>query len=148
MKKTLALLLCALLLGTGLAGCAQQAEQPAQEATPVPTAETTPAPQPTQEAGLYTPGTYTGTASGFGGEVSVTIEVDASSILSVTAAGASETAGIGSNAIDQLPAAMLEAQGSGVDGVSGATVSSTAVKLAMDNALAAARGRRRRPPSP
>ena len=30
MKKTLALLLCALLLGTGLAGCAQQAEQPAQ----------------------------------------------------------------------------------------------------------------------
>ena len=57
----------------------------------------------------YTPGEYQASAQGFGGEVKVTMTFDASAITAVAAEGTSETAGIGSNAIDKLPDAILAA---------------------------------------
>lgn len=130
MKKSLALLL-SLMLCIGLFGCSQSAET---QPTATPAAET-PAP-----AGIYTPGTYTATAKGFGGNIEVSVTVDENAIVEVAAVGASETQGIGSNAIDQLPAQIVEAQSADVDTVSGCTVSSTALLEAAKQALAQARG--------
>ena len=90
--------------------------------------------------GPYTAGTYTGTAQGFGGEVSVTITVDSDAILTVEAEGPNETAGVGSRAVELLPAAFIEAQNADVDAVSGATSSSRALIQAIKQALAQAKG--------
>ncbi|MFR5602206.1 MAG: FAD-dependent oxidoreductase [Lachnospiraceae bacterium] len=88
----------------------------------------------------YTAGTYTGTAQGFGGEVTAEVTVSDKAIETVVLTGANETPGIGSNAIEQLPAAIVENQTAEVDAVAGATVTSNAVKEAVKNALAQASG--------
>ena len=122
-----------------VAACAPQQEQP--EDTGSPTATPTAAVEEDgAEAGAYTPGEYTGSAIGFGGEVTVTVSVDETSILSVVAEGAQETDGVGSNAIDRLPGMIVEAQSAAVDDVAGATMTSTAIRTAAEAALAEARG--------
>ena len=82
--------------------------------------------------------TFTGTAQGFGGQVTVAIEVDGGKIVSVTAEGAGETAGIGSRAIEELPAKIIEAGSWEVDALTGATFTSEAVKNAAKAAMEAA----------
>lgn len=47
----------------------------------------------------YTPGTYEGTAKGFGGTVTVTVTVDESAITAVEATGGDETPAIGGAAL-------------------------------------------------
>ena len=91
--------------------------------------------------GMYTPGVYMATAKGFGGPVTVTITVDAKSITEVKAEGASETKGVGSRAVDELPSLMLKKQSVEVDSLSGATYSSNAIKLAAAQALSQAKGK-------
>lgn len=139
MKKKLAFFLSVCLLVCCVAACAPQQEQP--EDTGSPTATPTAAVEEDgAEAGAYTPGEYTGSAIGFGGEVTVTVSVDETSILSVVAEGAQETDGVGSNAIDRLPGMIVEAQSAAVDDVAGATMTSTAIRTAAEAALAEARG--------
>ncbi len=129
MKKTISLLL-SLMLCIGLFGCGTPSAQPESESpTPAPVV-----------ASIYTTGTYTATAKGFGGDIAVTVDVDETKILNVSATGDSETAGIGSIAIEELPARIVEAQGVEVDTVSGCTISSTALLEAAAKALAQARG--------
>lgn len=84
--------------------------------------------------------TYSASARGFGGDVTVTLTMDGDKIVAVKAEGASETAGIGSRAIEALPAVILEAQSAEVEGVSGATMTSNAVKTAAQMALDEASG--------
>ena len=79
--------------------------------------------------------TLTGTAEGFGGDVTVTLVVNGDDIVSVEAVGEGETPGIGSMAIDELPAKIVEADSTEVDGVSGATYTSDAIKAAVQSAL-------------
>ena len=64
--------------------------------------------------------TGTGTAQGFGGEISVTVELEGDKIVSVSIVGDGETQGIGSKIIDEWPVAFLEANGY-VDTYTGAT---------------------------
>ncbi|MBQ7888612.1 MAG: FMN-binding protein [Erysipelotrichaceae bacterium] len=78
---------------------------------------------------------YTATAAGFGGDVTVTIVLNGDDIVDVKAEGANETSGIGSNAIEVLPGRIVEADSADVDGVSGATVTSEAIKTAVKAAL-------------
>ena len=85
--------------------------------------------------GSFTAGTYTGTSKGFGGDVTVTVEVSDSAIVSVEAVGESETDGIGTNALEMLPAAIVSAQSLKVDTVAGCTVTSEAVLAAAEDAL-------------
>lgn len=92
------------------------------------------------EQSVYAPGTYTGTAAGFGGMVSVEVEVDESCILSIKATGDEETKGIGSEAVEKLPNKMVEANSADVEGVSGATFTSEALKQAVGTALKQAQG--------
>ena len=91
-------------------------------------------------AGPYNPGEYTGTAQGFGGEVSVTVTVDENAITDVQIVGDSETPTIGGQAIPQFPQKILDAQSADIDGVTGATFTSAAIKSALADALAAAAG--------
>lgn len=98
------------------------------------------APTESNAPALYTPGTYSGTAQGYGGELTVAVEVDASKILNVEITVSSETDGIGSKAVDALPQAIVDAQSTEVDDVASATMSSTAIKNAVDAALKDARG--------
>ncbi len=83
-------------------------------------------------------GTFTGTAQGFGGEVKVTVTLTDGALTEVTAEGASETEGIGSKAIEQLPAEMTQTGSIAVDAVSGATITSAAITEAAKAALVAA----------
>lgn len=90
--------------------------------------------------GVYKPGTYSASAKGFGGDVNVTIEVDANKILTVNAEGKNETDGVGSKAIEQLPKKIVEEQKVDVDGISGATLTSNALLSAAKTALNEAMG--------
>ena len=54
-------------------------------------------------------GDFTGTAKGFGGDVTVTLTLTDGKITGCTAEGADETEGVGSKAIEQLPAAITAA---------------------------------------
>ena len=81
---------------------------------------------------------FTASAKGFGGDVSVTIEVTDGTITAVSAEGAGETAGIGSRAIEELPAKIVEAGTWDVESLTGATFTSEAVKNAAKAAMEAA----------
>ena len=89
-----------------------------------------------EAAGSYKDGTYTASSKGIGGDVPVTVTISGGKITAVEVGENSETQGIGSKAIEQLPALIVEANGTdGVDGVSGASVTSKAIFTAVEDAL-------------
>ena len=96
--------------------------------------------------GSYVPGTYSAEATGMG-TVKVSVTVDESSITEVVLDTAGETPEIGGAATEELTAQVMDAQGSEIDGVAGATLTSAAVRTAVADALAQAapRQRHRRP---
>ena len=86
-------------------------------------------------------GTFTGEGIGMGGEeapVKVILTLEDSVITDVTVEAEGETDGIGTKAIDSMPAAMVKNNSIEVDGVSGATLTSTAILEAAAQALASA----------
>lgn len=124
MRKILSLMLAAMMV-FALAACT----------APVP--EATPAPTPEAE-GKFTAGTYTGSATGFGGLLTAEVTLSENRIESVAITEDSETAGIGSKAIEALPGRIVATQSVAVDGVSGATYTSGAIIEAVTAALAEA----------
>ena len=83
-------------------------------------------------------GTYTGTGSGMGGDINVTVEVAGGVISVVDISPNNETKGIGGyEAIeDGTYAQQVEAaQSADIDGVAGATVTSKAIETAVRSAL-------------
>ena len=122
----LSLVLCA-GLGMGVAAMANLAYA-AETADKAAATETV--------AAAYTDGEYTAEGKGIGGKVPVTVEVKDGKVATVTVGDNSETQGIGSKAIEQLPAKIVEAGGTeGVDAVSGATGTSKAIFSAVDEIL-------------
>ena len=105
MRKTISLLMMAALLLPGLTGCSAKAEQ------------------------------RTGEAQGYGGTLKVQVTLSGEDITKVKITEHHETPGVGSRAIDALPAAIEEADSIDVDSVSGATISSTAIKEAVSQEL-------------
>lgn len=94
--------------------------------------------------GVYTPGAYVGVSeNGMGGKLTVEVTVDENAITAVEVTGHTETAGISDPAIEKIPAAIKEANSTEVDSISGATITSDAIKEAVANALAVARGEAR-----
>lgn len=83
-------------------------------------------------------GDFTATAKGFGGDVSVTLTLTDGAITGCTAEGKDETEGVGSQAIAKMPGEIAGSGSIAVDGVSGATITSTAIKEAAAAALTAA----------
>lgn len=90
-------------------------------------------------SGTYTPGTYSATAQGIG-TVKVTMTFDAESITDVVLDVSGETESIGGAAADTLRDELLAAQNAEIDTVSGATVTSDAVKKAAEACIAQAKG--------
>lgn len=90
-------------------------------------------------AGIYTPGTYTASGKGFGGEVTVSVTVDSNNIKDVKIIGDKETPAVGGLAVKSMGKGILE-KGEKVDMVSGATITSTAIRTALSAALAQAGG--------
>ena len=80
--------------------------------------------------------TLTGSAQGRNGPVDVEVVATADKIYSITVLKHVETDGIGSIAVQQLPGQIYETQSLMVDSISGATVTSDAIKAAIANALA------------
>lgn len=81
-------------------------------------------------------GSYTASAKGFGGDVVVTLTIKDGALAEVIAKGDSETDGVGSRAIELMPAAMAASNSVEVDIVSGATLTSNAILTAAADALA------------
>jgi len=91
--------------------------------------------------GSYLAGTYTGEANGFGGPVKVSVTIgDKGGIEDVEIQGAAETPDVGGAAIPVLAKKILTAQSADIDGVSGATFTSGAVREAAAMALTLASG--------
>ncbi len=87
---------------------------------------------------LFTPGTYTAEAQGFGGMVTVTITVSEDQITDVVITGDAETPTLGGVAVSTMGDLIKNARTPNVDGVSGATVTSAAITAASTDALVAA----------
>ena len=83
-------------------------------------------------------GDFIGTAKGMGGDVTVTLTLEDGKITGCTAEGKDETPGIGTLALEQLPAQIAETGSIAVDGVSTATITSNAIKEAAAAAITAA----------
>lgn len=87
----------------------------------------------------YIPGTYTATANGMG-LVTVTMTFDETSITDVQLDVSNETDTIGQAAAEELVQQLLNNQVAEIDGVSGATMTSTAVRQAAADCIAQAKG--------
>ena len=129
MKKRLLALLMASALCVGLAACKDSSE-------PTPTPEA---------AGGMTAGTYTASKLGMNGQVKVEVVVDETAITSVKVLENQETPGIGSVLVDgkaegivptlAIPEAIVANQTTNVDAVCGATITSAAIKAAVQDCL-------------
>lgn len=93
-----------------------------------------------REALSFTPGTYTGTAEGYGGDVVAVVTVSDKKIESIELTGDGETPAIGGDALEKLTASFLDSQSAQVDIISGATITSNAAIQAVESALAQAGG--------
>ena len=78
---------------------------------------------------------FTATTAGFGGEIAVTVETENGALKSVAVTGDGETPGVGSRAVEEMPARMMEAGTWDVEAVTGATISSNAIRLAAKDAM-------------
>ena len=91
-------------------------------------------------AGQYIPGTYEGTAEGISSTVKVTMTFSDSAVTDVVVDTSGETASFGAAAADELREQLMAAGAAEIDGVSGATYTSTAVKEAAANCIQRAMG--------
>lgn len=89
---------------------------------------------------VYTPGTYTASEQGLESLVTVTMTFDETSIVDVVVDSSGETPEIGAAAAEALAEQLKNAQAAEIDGVTGATVTSSAVKKAAASCIAQAMG--------
>lgn len=82
----------------------------------------------------------TKTAQGFAGEVSVTVTLKEGKVTKVEAKGEKETPALGGVALTEIPTKIVEANSADVESISGATVTSEAIKSAAAQAIAEANG--------
>lgn len=82
--------------------------------------------------------TYTASAEGFGSGVTVTMTFAGGKVTDVQVDASGETEAIGGAAAEELAAQVLSANGGEIDGVSGATLTSNAVKEAVAEIMAQA----------
>ena len=99
--------------------------------------------------GGFAPGEYEASAPGFGGTVTVKLTLDEEKVVAAEIEGAGETPTVGGAAIEQYRERLLGiVSPDEVDGVSGATFTSTAVKTAVAAIFAEAAGVEAAEPAP
>lgn len=151
-KKTVAGLLLGALLVCGLAGCSAEYEGTGSKdaATAEQLAMTLPdqwddaiEQKATHAEGNLKDGTYTGVGHGVDGLITVTIEVKNNVITTTAMTQEGETQSIGGfeGIRDGKYAALIDAaQGPDIDTIAGATFTTAAVREAVEDALAQAKG--------
>lgn len=95
----------------------------------------------------YTAGTYTASAQGFGGDITVNVTVDDSKIVEITTDAEKETPGIGGKAIEELTEKMVSGNTADVDIIASATYTSNGFISAVKSALISAKGEESTPVS-
>ena len=91
---------------------------------------------------IYTAGTYTATAEGCLSDVTVTVTVSDKAITDVRVDASGETAELGCKAAEELPSEIIRSQSTDVDGYTGATLTSDAIKKAAADCIAQASGKK------
>ena len=79
--------------------------------------------------------TFTAKEKGYGGDITVTVDVKENKIVGVKIVGDGETEGIGTKAVEDMPKMIQDGNTYDVDVVSGATITSTAIKKATKAAM-------------
>ena len=144
MKKKLIMSMLVVGLMFSMAACSSSSDSSTEETTEETAEEETAEEESTEEAaeeeeaveeeaGLT--GTYTGTGSGFGGDITVTLTLEDGVITECSIDGPDETETVGGAALEELAEQVIAANGSEIDGVSGATYTSDGVSEAVANAL-------------
>lgn len=121
MKRIFALAL-ALMMVFSLAACS------ASEATAEPT------------EGIYDAGVYPVTARGNGGDIEIEVTFSETEMTDIKIVSQNETEGLSDEVFEKMPSTILEAQSTEVESISGASVSSEAIKKAVDQAIDMAMG--------
>lgn len=134
MKKRIAALLLAAFMLLSTAACAPKETDDANP-TAVPTAEPTPQAQEQDAAVHFEPGTYTGTAGGNNGPITVRVTVTEDQITDIQIGENDESFFVCETPFETIPAQILEYQTLAVDTVAGATFTSRGVLEAVKNAL-------------
>ncbi|MBR2287953.1 MAG: FAD-dependent oxidoreductase [Clostridia bacterium] len=89
-----------------------------------------------QESAAFVPGTYEGEGMGMRGTVKVSVTIDDNAELTdIQIVGHNETIGIREAAFDRVPKDILAGQTLNVDAVTGATLSSSAIRTGVRDAL-------------
>ena len=91
---------------------------------------------------IYTAGTYTASAEGCLSDVTVTVTVSDKAITDVRVDASGETAELGGKAAEELPSEIIRSQSTDVDGYTGATLTSDAIKKAAADCIAQASGKK------
>ena len=97
-------------------------------------------PAPSQPGGQFQPGRYQGTGEGYGGTITVEVEVSADRIEAVSILSHNESRGVCEAAFEQIPAEILRQGTPYVELVAGATLTSQGVVDAAAQALEQAGG--------
>ena len=94
---------------------------------------------PAAPAGVsFKAGTYTGEGKGFNGTIKVAVTLSDTKIEKVEVTEHSETPGIGTPAVEKIPAKIVEAQSTQVDAITSATFASNGIIEAVNAALKSA----------
>lgn len=129
MKKVKKLMVLSLALAAFMTACQDAGETDKAVETPAPAAEA-----------VFKAGTYTTSADGNNGPVNVEVTFSDSKIESITVKEHTETPGLSDPAIKDVPAKIVELQSLDVDVITGATVTSRAIKYAVADSVKQAGG--------
>ncbi|SCY82055.1 flavocytochrome c [Alkaliphilus peptidifermentans] len=114
-KKTFSVLLC-IILAISIIGCQSKSEESSGEA-------------------LFKAGTYTASAAGHNGDITVEVTVDEYEIKEVKIVSHNESPSITDAAIERIPQAIVDNQTLAIDAITGATITSDAIIVAVTEAL-------------
>lgn len=86
--------------------------------------------------------TYTQTVPGHNGPMTVKVDIDKGRITAVEIVEHNETIGVGTKAIETLPAKIVNSNSTKVDAVTGASITSKGIFLAVKQAVEASQGKK------
>lgn len=139
-NRAMALILAGVMI-LGLAGCSQETEnQGESEAAGTSAAAETEGSEVQEESLHFTAGTYTGTAAGLSGTVTVEVTFSEEAITAIQVGENNETAYLMKTVSQVVPERILEAQSLAVDTVTGATYASRGVINAVADCVEQAGG--------
>lgn len=140
LKKIMVVFLSLIMILSVLSGCTDEDAIAPETETETQTQVETQTGTETETKITYKPGTYTAEADGRNSVVKVEVTFSDSKIEDIKIISHSETAGLGDTAMEKIKELILSDQTLAVDTITGATVSSNAILLAVEDAVKQAGG--------